>query len=473
MSASAPQAAPPLDRESFERVVRLRALRVPTKRCHQLLKALRGVTLSLPRVRSVVPDGDSPDTRLLLLSEALSRADPTSLPEALSDAIRREGLSLVHHDLTLSYSHLSAEQVLRELLPDGMEVPSSFETVGHIAHMNLREEQRPYGALIGTVILDKNPAVKSVVSKVGTIENEYRVFGMELLAGIQDMETVVRQHGCHFRLDYSKVYWNSRLEHEHQRLVDLFSPDDAICDMMAGIGPFAIPAAKKGCTVYANDLNPVSFHYLKENIVQNRVQKKVHAFNLDGREFVKALCGYSGTASKEFGEDYKQLVFDHVIMNLPSTAVEFLDAFRFAFSPQHWRGHLPTVHCYTFQKSNESQQDVIRKCELHLGCKISPVPQIHEVRDVAPNKHMLCVSFRVPEDIACLPNGGEIGPSCSPLDAVGSVQHETDTMGGVAAAGPFEGETCEGQPRMLDGLGAGVASEEIAQAWKRQKRSGF
>ena len=49
----------------------------------------------------------------------------------------------------------------------------------------------------------------------------------------------------------SQVYWNSRLEKEHQRLVDEFRPGQVVADVMAGIGPFAIPAAKKGCTVRA------------------------------------------------------------------------------------------------------------------------------------------------------------------------------------------------------------------------------
>jgi tRNA (guanine37-N1)-methyltransferase len=47
----------------------------------------------------------------------------------------------------------------------------------------------------------------------------------------------------------NQVYWNSRLETEHKRLVSLFSKDDVVADIMAGIGPFAVPAAHKGCTV--------------------------------------------------------------------------------------------------------------------------------------------------------------------------------------------------------------------------------
>lgn len=45
------------------------------------------------------------------------------------------------------------------------------------------------------------------------------------------------------------MYWNSRLEQEHRRLVGLFLDKDVIVDMMAGIGPFVVPAAQKGCTV--------------------------------------------------------------------------------------------------------------------------------------------------------------------------------------------------------------------------------
>lgn len=133
------------------------------------------------------------------------------------------------------------------------------------------------------------PRIKTVVNKVGTITNEFRVPKFEILAGESDMVTEVKQYGATFKLDYCLVYWNSRLEHEHIRLVSLFRPGETICDMFAGIGPFAIPAAQKGCLVYANDLNPDSIHYLKINAKLNKVDDCVFAYNMDARKFVSQL----------------------------------------------------------------------------------------------------------------------------------------------------------------------------------------
>lgn len=67
------------------------------------------------------------------------------------------------------------------------------------------------------------------------------------------------------------MYWNSRLSTEHGRLVDTFNPIDIVADGFAGVGPFAIPAAKKGCAVIANDLNPASADSLRGNIPLNKV----------------------------------------------------------------------------------------------------------------------------------------------------------------------------------------------------------
>ena len=42
-------------------------------------------------------------------------------------------------------------------------------------------------------------------SKVGNIETEFRVFPMEVIAGLNSTETEVVQHGARFKLDFVKV----------------------------------------------------------------------------------------------------------------------------------------------------------------------------------------------------------------------------------------------------------------------------
>jgi tRNA (guanine37-N1)-methyltransferase len=59
--------------------------------------------------------------------------------------------------------------------------------------------------------------------------------------------------------------------------------------MFCGIGPLAVKGAfkRKGLRVVCNDLNPEGIVYCKENIKMNKVEKRVLAYNMDAREFVK------------------------------------------------------------------------------------------------------------------------------------------------------------------------------------------
>ena len=54
--------------------------------------------------------------------------------------------------------------------------------------------------------------------------------------------------------------------------MDKFRPGEAVCDVMAGVGPFAVPAGKKNVFVWANDLNPASFQSLEDAVRRNKVR---------------------------------------------------------------------------------------------------------------------------------------------------------------------------------------------------------
>jgi tRNA (guanine37-N1)-methyltransferase len=137
----------------------------------------------------------------------------------------------------------------------------------------LRDEYLPYKKTIGEVILDKNEGIRTVINKIDDVgsHSEFRTFNYEVLVGEDNMNVELKEAECTFRFDYSKVYWNSRLHTEHERLVQSFKPGEVVCDVMAGIGPFAVPAGKKGVFVWANDLNPDSYASMKDAITRNKV----------------------------------------------------------------------------------------------------------------------------------------------------------------------------------------------------------
>ncbi|KAI5108373.1 tRNA (guanine(37)-N1)-methyltransferase isoform X1, partial [Silurus meridionalis] len=395
-----------LDRDAFTQTVVVPAIRIPTRILNRLVKSLKKVALQRPGLKRVVDDDEGKETdgehRLLLLDpQRIKSAESFSQEE--SAALKALGVEpeIRHYPLKLTYENLKSEEVLRAVLPEGLDVTSGFSRVGHIAHMNLRDHQLAYKNLIGQVIMDKNPGVTSVVNKTNTIDSTYRNFQMEVLAGENDMVAKVKENGVSYEFDFSRVYWNPRLSTEHERVVSMLRRGDVVFDVFAGVGPFAVLAARRGCSVFANDLNPESYKWLKHNAKLNKVDSKVTTFNLDGREFIQGpmrerlpdLIKSSGSSSAI-----------HVIMNLPALALDFLDAFRGLLrggegDPNPDDHVLPRLHVYGFSKEDEPERDVLERAELKLGTSLKGRSEVHMVRNVAPNKEMMCVSFSMPKDV--------------------------------------------------------------------------
>ncbi|KAJ5594063.1 tRNA (guanine(37)-N1)-methyltransferase [Penicillium hispanicum] len=322
------------------------------------------------------------------------------------------------------------------------------------AHLNLRDKFLPYKYLIAQILKDKNPTVRTVINKTEDVgsHSQFRTFPFELLAGDNDLNVIQHEQDCEFHFDYARVYWNSRLETEHRRLVEKFQPGQMVCDVMAGVGPFAVPAGKKKIFVWANDLNPHGYEVMQDAIPRNRVQDFVTPFNQDGRDFIrfaaktllksepvsvtikpKAKKERKRKADDTLKEQQAQnlpppevytrpSVVDHYVMNLPATAIEFVDAFRglYAGEESHFTPNtsqlLPMVHVYCFSghSANELDDhiDICQRVSERIGYTITPEDRvggsgnaaielaIHNVRLVSPNKQMFCASFRLPPEVA-------------------------------------------------------------------------
>ncbi|GAB7365199.1 hypothetical protein MBLNU230_g6285t1 [Neophaeotheca triangularis] len=436
-----------LDRSFFQRKVPLKAARVfENKNISKLRTQLEKSkdALQKDRLGNVASDPDADLAKsgrkcILLRPEQAKDGNEHPHSPIVSELAQQQAISVIPYDLHLDYSYWTYHDIMSAILPedDQGEIPSGFSQVGHVAHLNLRDEYLKYKTLIATILMDKNQGVRTVINKIDDVgeENEYRTFKYEVLAGPDDLNVTISEENCTFKFDYSKVYWNSRLNTEHRRLVNLFSPGEAICDVMAGIGPFAVPAGKKGCFVWANDLNPASHASLSDAISRNKVASHVRPFNLDGRAFIRdataqllqsppeTIDTYSKPSRKDataqphlLSSLTRPTLFTHYVLNLPASALTFLPAF-IGLYPTNLRSlvpqdhPLPTIHVYCFStKSETNGPETLKICseissllnhDMHPGPLSEPnAVQIHDVRDVAPKKRMFCASFRLPADVA-------------------------------------------------------------------------
>ncbi|GJQ09309.1 hypothetical protein GpartN1_g1100.t1 [Galdieria partita] len=284
-------------------------------------------------------------------------------------------------------------KILRRLVPELVSWPSSFETVGSIIHLNLRDDLLPYKFLIGNILLTKHyPRIKTVVNKTGETSGPFRTFDMEVLCGDANLITEVKENGCVYELDYERVYWNSKLEAERRRVIETFSSSDIIADAFAGVGPFVIPAAKhKGCVAFGNDLNPISTEYLSKNIRRNNVSNLVRASCLDACTFVKRLID-------------EEIFFTKLIMNYPSSSTEFLHVLKGLYKSRE-NAPLPIVYCYIFGRGPDPFKDALFSVFQGLVGTTSPAFdtsafQVRLVRDVAPEKFHMLVEFELPAQVA-------------------------------------------------------------------------
>ena len=289
------------------------------------------------------------------------------------------------------------------------------------------------------MIIDKNHDIETVINKVDDVGSHdvFRTFPFEVLAGKDNMRVVASSCNCEYRFDFSKVYWNQRLDTEHKRVVDKFKEGEAVCDVMAGVGPFAVPAGKKHVFVHANDLNPFCYQSLTDAIQRNKVHRFVRAYNEDGRDFIKNVtwdirqvetkavpmpyakpqqekARKKGQARTEFPTMEHPQTFDHYVMNLPASAIGFLDAFDgiYARDEERFEPHtdrkLPMIHVYCFApgfevEPAEQNRQIRERISSVIGWKIEPdTPELEiwHVRSVSPKKEMFCVSFRLPPQVA-------------------------------------------------------------------------
>ena len=371
------------------------------------------------------------------------------LPVEVQTLLRDAGCSdtttttMAPYVVQFQYHQFRASYLLNQLLPKSVHpVPTAFETVGHVAHLNLKQDHLPYRRMIGEILHETLPNIETVIQKIGDVSGPFRTFQYEVLAGKQN-HTLVQlvESGVHLQFDLQYVYWCSRLAEERQRLLqeEIFQTSIrrnkvnttitpprlnrgtiVIADVFCGVGALCIQAAmaQSNVEIWANDWNPHATQALQKNAIQNGVSHQfsrlttvdAYAFLMDlGMMTPSSSATNSSSNTKqehmEQSNPKLQKVYerrryhrkkdhrnsgnqdrphhpegvlrlpDHVVMNFPLEAPNFLGALRWwpanacgdgnddphtmpVDDSIHSNGRAkPRIHVYTFARNSVSSMN--------------------------------------------------------------------------------------------------------------------
>lgn len=164
----------------------------------------------------------------------------------------------------------------------------------------------------------------------------------------------------------------------------------------------------------------------------NKVDTFVKPWNLDGREFIERAAellenlankGPLKNTTVKRSKNNKLITtedipvpkfYHHFVMNLPDSALTFLDAYVGLYSkfPQIRNEpgfKLPWIHVHCFEKFESGEDPTLKELSRRLWNKICKLidydlditkMEFHQVRMVSPTKPMFCVSFELPEEVA-------------------------------------------------------------------------
>jgi tRNA (guanine37-N1)-methyltransferase len=262
------------------------------------------------------------------------------------------------------------ERESQRLPADVLGFEPTYERLGDVVIVDEDDPER--ARQIADAIVASDIPVKTVVDRASKVKGDLRVRDWTVLAG-DGTETVHREYGCEFLLDIAEVYFSPRLATERHRVIQQVESGEHVVDMFAGVGPFAVPIAKRGAEVVGVDLNPAAIEYLRQNAERNGVADRVTAVQGDVREVTIEWHDWA----------------DRLVANLPHSAHEFLD------TAVALAGDDCVLHYYDIQSDADPfgpGEAAIRDAVARAGDEYDvEVLTRHEVRSYAPHELNVCL----------------------------------------------------------------------------------
>ena len=269
---------------------------------------------------------------------------------------------------------------LRSLLGNALEpaerqvVFSSYDVIGDIIIIKIPNSLQQKKYTIGELLLENMKHVRSVFLQTSSVDGDFRLRRLELLAGADQAVTEHHEYRCRFKVDVGKVYFSPRLSTERQRIAKMVRNNEIITNMFAGVGTFSILIAKQNpySRVFSIDSNPKAHNLCLVNARLNKVQDRVFP-----------LCG----DAKFIAGNLLAGLSDRVLMPLPEKAKEFVDT-----AVTCLRNKIGTVHYFAHVKA-QNRKDAVN--EGKLATTEAFRTYIHElgttriVREVGPRLYQI------------------------------------------------------------------------------------
>lgn len=256
------------------------------------------------------------------------------------------------------------------------QLPDGYVRLGRVVLVRWPDSLRPHFPLLAEDLASVLGAT-TVLRVIGPVEGELRTPRVELLFGTET-ETEVVEHGIRWRFDAAQLMFAAGNRTERRRAGRLVQPGQTVVDLFAGIGYFAIPAARLGgaARVLAVDRNPVAIEYLTENARRNGVASRV-----------VPILGDNRTVPLPTGEA------DHVFLGYLPSALPWVER-----AVSLLRASGGDLHVHTVADSRravaDAEEAVLRAVQA-AGGTVHGMPQGREVKPYGPGRTHVVVDVRV------------------------------------------------------------------------------
>ena len=393
-----------IDKEKFVKNIKLPIIEATCENLIDIRKHFIKYLLTSKEKKILSKSGFSYNGKLLVMNPKYLEPD-NNFFAIIENFKEKQCFKLKYAPVQLNYNCWSFQDIVNAIFPENKNI-GSVCMFGHVVLMNLDQCNDSYKYIIGEIMLDKSKSSTLVMNKV-KVQGKFRIYSFETLAGNGSTFVSFCLNGIHYEFDIKKVFWNSKHQREYEILASKIEENDILFDVMAGVGPYALHAAKKKkAFVFANDLNTDAYEYLIGNSLKNNVENLIKCYNYDAEVFIKTI--FRNEILQQWLNKFKKKV--HVVMNLPVSAIDYVPCFvgvlsNLDYLPSYEDFPDITIYVYVFcpNSNKETAKELLfsrfKKIE-HAYWLNDSIEEITIVRTKVHRKSVMRVTFKLPLSIA-------------------------------------------------------------------------